>query len=61
MMLIEMLLTSAALYCGGMWLVHFGLWARYGFGQVAPETEANTFHLGLCFILAVGFLGLLLK
>jgi len=61
MILITIALALVALYCGGMWAWHFVRWAQYGFGPVAYETEANTFHLGLCFILALGFLGLLLK
>lgn len=60
MTLIEIALGLAALYCGGVWLLNFILFAA---GRLKPSTElgAHTFHLGLCFILAAGFLGLLLK
>lgn len=63
MIFIQILLVLAALYCGGMWLwvagsalknratLDWGVW---------QAMELNTFHLGLCFILAAGFLGIIL-
>lgn len=58
--LIEILLGIAALYSGGMYALHFIQWARFGFGPVAYETHQETYHLGLCFILSIGFLGIIL-
>lgn len=60
MLLILTLLTLVALYCGGMWL-----WRSYNaLTEADPAVltwiEKHTFHLGLCFILAIGFLGLIL-
>jgi hypothetical protein len=49
-------LALAATYCGAMWLVLAVVSFRTG-----RDVERETFHLGLCFILAVGFLGLILR
>lgn len=53
--LILILLGLSALYCGGMWLFLAVVSIRN-----RQNLENETFHLGLCFILSVGFLGLLL-
>ena len=55
-MLIQIALVVAALWCGGMWL----FLARHGL-KTGVDVETETFHLGLCFVLALGFLGLILK
>jgi flagellar biosynthesis protein FliR len=56
MNLIIIALAVAAVYCGGMWIVLAAL------GMVRKaDYETETFHLGLCFLLAIGFLGLILK
>lgn len=58
------LLGATAGYSGVMWL-----WlaingmkqrSRLTYEQLV-EIERETFHLGLCFILSIGFLGLLLR
>lgn len=54
MSIIEILLALAALYCGGAWL--FLTFRSFRFNE---NWELETFHLGLCFILALGFLGLM--
>jgi hypothetical protein len=57
--IIEIALALAAAYSGGTYLHVYWLALR---GEVEhQQAELNTFHLGLCFILALGFLGLLLK
>jgi hypothetical protein len=66
MLLIKILLGIAAAYSGGMYAVQFiGFFRHYEAFQLEPGAaeamERHTFHLGLCFILAVGFLGLLLN
>ena len=59
MAIIPILLALVALYCGGMWLFVFAQSLRGGL-HISPEmAEEHSFHLGLCFILAIGFLGLL--
>jgi hypothetical protein len=63
MVLIKIMLAVSALYCAGMyaWVYVYGI--RKGRSLTAAQMasiEANTFHLGICFILAIGFLGLLL-
>jgi len=60
MNLIEWALILSALYTGGMWLV-LAVRAFAGRIVVDSELEQHTFHLGLCFILSVGLLGLLWK
>lgn len=60
--LITILLALSALYCGAMWLWLAGLSIvrRSQYDQATLiEFERETFHLGLCFILSIGFLGLL--
>lgn len=54
MSIIEILLVLVALYCGGSWL--FLAWHSF---RHRTDVETVTFHLGLCFILAIGFLGLI--
>ncbi len=49
-------LILSALYCAGM----YGFLAYLTFRD-QRDYETETFHLGLCFILSVGFLGLVLK
>lgn len=59
MVIIIIALALSAIYSGATYLYVYFLALR---GQVDPvDAELNTFHLGLCFILAVGFLGLILK
>lgn len=60
--LIAIALGLAALYCAGMWLLYgyHGLRGRLALTD-GDQIERHTFHLGLCFILAAGFLGLLLR
>lgn len=65
MILIQILLALSALYCGGMWLfLAIRAWPRrevFRYDTAArQELQSHTFHLGLCFILAAGFLGLIL-
>jgi hypothetical protein len=45
------LLIVIALYCGGMWLYLAAHSIR-----TAEDVETQTFHLGLCLILCLGFL-----
>lgn len=47
-------LILAALWCGAMWLYLAFHTYRYG-----RNAETETFHLGLCLVLALGFLGLI--
>lgn len=60
MLAIKIMLGLTALYCGGMWGLCF---ARFIGGKYRLDdheaVERHTFHLGLCFILAIGFLGLI--
>ena len=49
-------LVLSALYCMGMW----GYLGYLSFRD-QKDYERETFHLGLCFILAIGFLGLILE
>jgi hypothetical protein len=56
MLLLEIACAVAALYSGGMWLYL----ARHSLKRGA-DVEVQTFHLGLCLILALGFLGLMVK
>lgn len=60
MTLLVIALVVSAIYSGGSWLYR-GFQAYTGRIIVDEELEAHTFHLGLCFILSIGFLGLLLK
>lgn len=60
MILIIISLAIPAGYCGYQWLFR-AYQAATGKIVVDAELEEHTFHLGLCFILAAGFLGLLLK
>ena len=58
--LIEVLLGLSALYCGGSWLRYVFLSLRKIYGDDWQDRmERYTFHLGLCFLLAIGFLGLM--
>jgi len=56
---VEILLALAAAYSAGMWLWLAGLSVTkrhlYTPDQLV-EVEHQTFHLGLCFILSLGFL-----
>jgi hypothetical protein len=52
--LIQIGLALAAVWSGGMWLYLAFHGYRYG-----ADVERETFHLGLCFVLALGFLGLI--
>lgn len=56
MNVILVMLTLSALYCGGAWL----FLAIHSF-RTRVDVELYTFHLGLCFILSIGFLGVLLQ
>lgn len=61
--LIEVLLALAALYCGAAWAYIVGsalMLQRRGAEYDQVQVENDTFHLGLCFILSIGFLGLML-
>jgi hypothetical protein len=67
-MLIKILLTFTALYSGGMWLFLAyrsftgtigNNTGKFGSRASADDVERYTFHLGLCFILSLGFLGLI--
>lgn len=64
MFAISALLILTAAYCGGAWLwlswKGFENGARFSYDQHV-EIERQTFHLGLCFILALGLLGLIWK
>ena len=63
MTVILFLLAAVSAYSGGMWL-----WAAYSFYRDYPDLERDvvemmehhTFHLGLCFTLAIGFIGTIL-
>jgi hypothetical protein len=59
MHLVRLGLEIAAIYSGVFYVIVFAsaLMGRYD----RNEAELHTFHLGLCFILALGFLGLLLQ
>ena len=62
MTIIMVMLTVIAAYCFGMWL----RLAYHGMTQNLLTTELEsieqqTFHLGLCGVLALGFVGLMLK
>lgn len=62
MLVIKTLLALTAIYCGGtwLWLSTGALRDRLGLTFERQDAiERYTFHLGLCFILAVGFLGLI--
>jgi hypothetical protein len=66
MLLIEILLGVAAFYSGGMYALYFFSMVRHyrayqAEPAVADQMERYTFHLGICFILALGFLGILLR
>jgi hypothetical protein len=59
---IEIILTLVAFYCGANWLL---LIYWYYSGQLLDsefeEKNRHAFMLGLCCVLALGFLGLILK
>lgn len=66
--LISIVLAVAALYSGVTWLAIFVKIMRPGASaaikadpDLRAEIQASTFHLGLCCIIAAGFLGLILK
>jgi hypothetical protein len=65
MIALGVLLALVALYCGGAWLfVAWSFWRvrkKVVSADIRRDVQTNTFHLGLCFILALGFLGLLLR
>jgi hypothetical protein len=66
MNLAEIALVVSAIYCGGAYLFCAVQSWRYREGykikpELADQMERYTFHLGLCFILAVGFLGIIGK
>lgn len=66
MFLIQIALALTAIYCGGMWLylAAYGLLHRDIYRhnvEASDRMERFTFHLGLCFILAAGFLALILE
>lgn len=66
MLLIIAALALTALYTGGTWLVSLVTFLRNREAFAADDhanwqLETHTFHLGLCFVLAIGFLGLILK
>jgi hypothetical protein len=52
--LIQIGLALAAIWSAGWWLLLVFHTYRYG-----RDAERETFHLGLCFVLALGFLGLI--
>jgi hypothetical protein len=52
--LIVLLLTGSALYCAGAYA-----YLAFRTFRHHENWETETFHLGLCFILAIGFLGLI--
>lgn len=54
MNLVEAILAIAAIYCAGMYAL-----LAYRTLKLGENWERETFHLGLCFILAVGFLGII--
>ena len=51
---VKLLLILATAWCFGMWLRLAALAYLRG-----ADVERETFHLGLCFVLALGFLGLI--
>lgn len=60
--LILVLLGFAAIYSGGMWVATFivtRLRPPQNEAQIAAIAQF-TFHLGLCFITAIGFAGVIL-
>ena len=61
---ITVILILAAIYSGGAWLWLFMSFVhnRHTISAEAFELmERNTFHLGVCCILSLGFLGLILS
>ena len=52
--MIKIILTLVAIYCIAMYLL-----CAYRVFRYREEYESETFHLGLCFVLAIGFLGLM--
>jgi hypothetical protein len=64
MFIVQAILALSALYCGGVWgwLCFLGIKHRRVLTpDQQTEMERQTFHLGLCLILALGFLGLIWK
>ena len=62
MLLIKILLAIAALYSGGMYLWCWVQWIIYRHRySVEAYSEMNrfSFQLALCFILSIGFLGMM--
>lgn len=62
--LIIILLGISAAYSGGMWLYMFAVtWPLREMLKELPDNRKEiadlTFRLGLCFILSLGFLGLI--
>lgn len=60
MILIIILLAVSAIYGAGLWLF-LCIQAIRGRIEANAQLELHTFHLGLCAILAAGFLGLILR
>jgi len=56
-----MALIVAALSLAALYSVAMYLYLAYLSFRDYQDYETETFHLGLCFILAVGFIGLILK
>lgn len=64
MIIIQIALALAAIYAGGAYAVVFANALKRRSELQWEEhmaIELNTFHLGLCFIVALGFLGLMVK
>lgn len=60
-MLVHTLLAASALYCAGMYVLRIVAFFRAQGMDSAASLENDTFHLGLCFILSLGFLGIIMK
>lgn len=59
--IIAVILALVVIYCFGMWIFAAVQHYRHSFTDAAEEIiERYTFHLGLCGIIAIGFLGLIL-
>lgn len=66
MIIIQALLAIAAIYSGGSWAMMFvsayrGRATLKSDESLRHEVQMHSFHLGLCCIVAAGFLGLLVK
>jgi len=58
LLIIKIALALAAIYSGGAYAYVYAMALQDRVDR--DDAELNTFHLGLCFILAVGFLGLIM-